>query len=615
MKKFKKTSGIALVEAMLAMAIFAIFSIGAFYLSIDTVQRDTKISMNTEALLYAQEGIEATKSIGNRNFLLLENGDHGLLLSGGAWNFALAPETISAEYSRTITVSDVYRNGSGNIDEAGTILDPDTKKITSEVTWTQKGIIPRTVSLDSYITNWKGDDWVMTTCTEFNAGTFEDTENMEEESPPDDNCSIKLALVEDASGFFSSANVGKHAKDVVVDGNYAYLAVDDMSKGLQIVNVSTPNSPVIVATKDISEKGKTITKDGNYVYVGIREKSHNGVKILNVSNPLSPQLSSSIHTEHDGNALKVLGNYLYLGIEHYTSSFLSYDITNKSSPVLKDTINFGDEVQAIKISGNYAYVGLDDDNHGFRVVNISNPLNMTEIANLDLNEEVNAITISGSLAFVGTEKHDESLQVVDISTPGNPELIKSVDVNGEIKDLAIQGDYLYAAVDETHEGLAAINISNPYNPTLAYSLNVSGKGTGIDADENYIYVTTDTANKGLVIIGATVEGIATNGTYTSTILDTESENPRYNFIEWEFTNTASGSIKFQLRTADSEENIESATWVGKDGTDQTYYENSRTIIELDPGRSGERYCQFKAFVSSDGVSSPTLESVKINFTP
>lgn len=609
-----KKRGFSTVEIMLAISIFAIFTIGLLYLSIDTIQRDSRINLNTESLLYAQEGIEAARSIADKNYLLLTNGDHGLYINGGDWDFVPAPEDIDGFYERTITVEDVYRNESGDIDEAGTQYDPDIKKVTSEVSWLQAGIIPKTTSLTTYIANWKGDDVIQTTCTEINEGTFDNTDTTPLPSPPSDNCGIKLFEIEVGSDFFSTVNLGKHANDVDIDGNYAYLASSDEGEGFSIADISDIENPSIIANLDVTGKGRYVRKSGNYAYLGVA-RANSGLAIVNVSNPNSPSLSTSEDIGEIGNQPDTFDNNLYMAVNAENESFLVYDISDKSSPILLDSIQFNDEVYVIQINGNYAYLGLDDDNLGFRVVDISDPNNVSQIASLNVGEEVNAIEIQGNIAFLGTEDTADSLQVVNISDPSNPTIITSINVNGEIQDLTITGDYLYAAVDEANAGLAAINISNPYSPYLAYNLDILGKGTGIDSDTNYVYISTDVSNRGLVIVGVTVLEMMMNGTYESPTFDTGSNDTRYNFIEWDHTEVPSGSVKFQIRTASTTGNIGSATWVGHDGTNATYYENSRTAITLDPGASGSRYFQYKAYLDSDGVTTPVINSVKINYTP
>jgi len=612
MKITKNESGFSLVEILLAISVFAIFAVGITYLSLDTLDRDAKVVLNNEALHYAQEGLEVVRNIRDRNFLLLTNGDHGLALADNVWTFGLAPEAVDSFYERRVTISDVYRDIDGNIAEEGT-LDPDTKRIDSTISWTQNGVIPRSITLTEYLANWRADDWIVTTCPEFNGGTFTNTEVIDLNPPPDVNCGIKLVEMESGSEFFSSANVGKHGTDVDVDGNYAYMTVNDMNSGFQIVNVSNPQSPSIVSSLNIGKKGTSAKKDGNYAYIGLDQSA--GLKIINVSAPGSPSVTSTINLGAAANQSDVKDDYLYTAINQTSNSFKSYNVTNKAAPSLTKTINFGDNLHTIKIHGDYAYVGSFDDETGLRVLDISNPSNVHQVGSLSVGEEVHAIAISGNIAFLGVAEDDESLKVVDITTPASPSLITEMDVNGMIQDLTISGDYLYAAVDSVHGGLAGVNISDPYNPYLIYNLDAGGKGTGIDSDENYIYITTNTANKGLVIIGTTVTGMTTNGTYVSEALDTGSSDTVYNFIEWVSQEVQGGSIRFQIRTANSVGNLDTATWVGPDGTGSTYYETSRTSITLDPGRTGDRYFQYNVILDSTGVSSPVLDSVRINYTP
>ena len=179
----------------------------------------------------------------------------------------------------------------------------------------------------------------------------------------------------------------------------------------------------------------------------------------------------------------------------------------------------------------------------------------------------------------------------------------------------MNGSYLYAAIEDNEAGLGVININNPGAPTLSYNSDIQGKGTGIAVDTNNVYITLDVNNRGLVILGTIIPGVSANGNYISEFLDTSSATTRYNFIEWDHTQVPGGGVKFQIRTADSETNLTSATWVGSDGTNGTFYENSRTSIVLDPSRSGIQFVQYKAFIESDGATTPQIETVRINYTP
>ncbi len=605
--------GFSLIEMLLAMMVFGLFATAVFGVALDTSQRDAKVELENQVLAYAQEGLEAVRNMRDRNYLLVTNGDHGLKLENDVWSFIAAPETIDAFYERTITVDDVYRDGTGAIAAVGT-FDPDTRKITSTVNWDYNGIFSRSTSLVMYLSNWKGSDHISTTCTEFNVGTYTDTEAIETSAPPADNCAVKLNVIESASEGFTSSDLGDHGNDVVVDGDYAYVANNKTQTGLTIVNVANRSAPVITKNIDIGAKGRHVVKDGNYAFVGV-EKSSKGLAIVDVSVPGTAFVTSTLNVGDYGNDLRVSGNYLYMGVHQETNSFKVINIANKSAPSVAGQLNYNDIVQAIELHNNYAYLGLSDDSQSFKVVDITNPAAPVKVTSLDVDEEVNAIAISGYYAFVGIENSSNSLKVVDISNPAAPVVVASLNVGGEIQDLSIFGDYLYAAIDEHDAALGAINILNPLAPYLAYNKDLAAKASGIDSDASSIFITIDVNNKGLLITGTTLIETLANGTFISNKIDTGSTSTRYNYITWDQVTTPGGAITMQLRTASSLAGLDTAVWAGSDGTNSTYYENPRTAIQLAPGSTGPRYFQMKAFISSNGVNSPLLESIKVNYTP
>lgn len=604
--------GLTIIEIILAITIFSIFSISIFYLSLDNITKENRSILGNEALLYAQEGIEATKYLRDKNFLLLQNGDHGLEIANNSWTFIPAPEEIDGFYQRTVTIEDVFRDENGNIAQTGA-LDPDTKKVTSEVSWLEKEIIPKSVVLTTYLSNWTGDDSITTTCNDFDAGTYDFTESISTPAPPDNNCALTLTLSEVENQFFESVDIGDHGNDVTVNANYAYMANAKQQTGLTTINVSDPANPVITSNLDISGKGKEIIYSNNYLYMGV-ENNSKGLAIINTSNPSAPTLTKSVNIGNAATALAINGNHLYVGADTLQNSLKILDVTNKSNPTIISQYNFGSPVLSLSIDGNYLYVGLDDDWNGLRILDISNPQAPTEISQLSVGEEVNTITISGPYAYLGIETA-ESFKVLNINDPLNPSVVSTLNINGEIVDLHKMGNYIYAAVDSQNAGLAAINIENPLSPYLVYTSDLTAKATGITADENNIYVSLNTANKGLVLKGTTIAELTSEGNYFSNIINTGSIDTRYNFIEWETVEIPGAQVSFQIRFASSEAGIANANWVGHDGTPNTNYTISRTAITPDPTATGQQFFQVKAHLNSNGSSNPEVESIRVNFTP
>ena len=602
-----------MVEVLLGLMIFAMFSIGIFSVAVDSMDFSSKNQNEVEAMYLAQEGLEAVRNIRDTNFLNLRTGSFGLSSDGSTWSFVSAPENVDDFYSRTILIESVYRGADGNIALTGD-LDPSSFKITSTVSWYNRGISPRTVSLVTYLTDWAGDKWLRTTCSQFDAGTYDNVDTVELPGPPDDNCSINLSVFEEPSEFYSSVEAGEHGTDVVVDGNYAYMTTTKNQQGLAVVDISDIANPNIVKVLDLGGKGRTVSKNGNYISVGV-EKSTGGFKLIDVTNPLSPVIKSTINVGGYGNQSIKVGNALLLGSTTNINSFRLYSVSDPIHPTMVSQLNLGAPTVAMKLSGSFVYVGTGSSSTGFRVIDLSSPSVPVIAATLNLGSAVNSVVINGSFAYLGLDRSSNSFAVVNISNPSAPFLVGTVDIGAEVQDIFLMNGHAYVALDTVHNGLGALDISTPSDPHISYTMDVSGKGTGVFGKDGYIYVTADTANNGLVIVGEAETVVADSGTYTSEVFDTGSSDSRFDYMEWAVTGYMWGTTKLQIRTADSAENLATATWVGSDGTDATYYEVSPSVLTLDPGRTGQRYIQVKVYLTSNGVSSPSIDYLEIAYHP
>jgi type II secretory pathway pseudopilin PulG len=612
-KTVHQAFGFSLIEVLLGLTLFAIFSAGIFYAAFDAADSDLRQEFKSEALNYAQEGLEATRMIRNVDFLELTSGNHGVVYSAGAWSFSGTSDVIDSFYTRTVTISDVYRDASNNIADTG-LLDPMTKKVISTVSWTWKGYLPQSVDLTTYFTDWSGDQWTQTTCAEFALGTYSSMNATGASSPPEDNCALTLTLSEGASTFFASVDIGDHGTDVVVEGIYAYLTTGKIAEGLAISNIADPNNPYLITNLDIGGKGRYLYKSGNYLYIGV-ESSTKGLAIVDVSNVNAPVLKSQTNVSSQGNQTFVVGNYLYMGTESSTKGFTIYDISNPSSPVKKSELNVGGKVLAVQVSGNYAYIGTGNSSKEFQIVDISSPTAPSVVGYLNLSSNVRALDLNGVTAYLGLATATNGFVTVNIANPASPSSLGTVNIGYEIQDLGVLENYVYLALDTEGTGLGVMNIVSPTAPFLSYVQNVEGKGTGVSIDGSYVYISLDTSNKGLVLTGAASVSVASSGNYLSTIYDTGSVDTRYNYLSWSATVVSGSTVTLQLRTASTSAGIASATFVGPDGTSGTYYTTSPTQIVLSPSSTGPRYVQVKVFFTSDTVNSPALDYFTIDYHP
>jgi hypothetical protein len=145
--------GTILVEAMVAIGLSVLFisALMTFYLT--GTQGNMASAKREQALFYAEEGLQAVRSLSFSDILATETGT--LTFTGNKWTLASgSPETLTGNFTRSLQITSATRSETCELDPVGTIVDPDTFEITSTVNWTDATGSPRSVSLTSLRTNW-----------------------------------------------------------------------------------------------------------------------------------------------------------------------------------------------------------------------------------------------------------------------------------------------------------------------------------------------------------------------------------------------------------------------------------------------------------------------------
>ena len=90
------------------------------------------------------------------------------------------------------------------------------------------------------------------------------------------------------------------------------------------------------------------------------------------------------------------------------------------------------------------------------------------------------------------------------------------------------------------------------------------------------------------------------------------QDSNFNQIRWSETQPIGTDIKFRIRSAPTEVELDSATWYGPTGTDD-YYTNP-TGTTINPVHNGDRWIQYQTYLSStDPTNTPELEDVSISY--
>lgn len=152
--------GFSVLELILASAIFMIFAIGSVSVVLQGIDSNRLGEEQSIATQFAAEGLEAARSIKNQGFANLVNSSaSGLARVSNLWAFSGTQNQFgpSNKYRRSLSIADVQRDVSGNIVTSGGTLDPDTKKVSSVVTWNVSPTRPNSVNLITYLTNWRAN--------------------------------------------------------------------------------------------------------------------------------------------------------------------------------------------------------------------------------------------------------------------------------------------------------------------------------------------------------------------------------------------------------------------------------------------------------------------------
>ncbi|MFH0804483.1 MAG: hypothetical protein V1896_02690 [Candidatus Zambryskibacteria bacterium] len=149
-------TGFSLVEVlvMVFVATFSVFMIWRVYILY------IKISLSNpsifQASFLAEEGIEAVKFMRDNSWTsdiapLIPGVFYTLTFDGTVWGTTTTPAFIANRFDRRISVTNVFRDISGNIANSGS-PDPNTKKVLVEVSW-QKDISTTTRQITTYVSN------------------------------------------------------------------------------------------------------------------------------------------------------------------------------------------------------------------------------------------------------------------------------------------------------------------------------------------------------------------------------------------------------------------------------------------------------------------------------
>jgi type II secretory pathway component PulJ len=487
----RNNRGETLVEILVAIGIFAVAGSTAIMMVFSAFQSGRLGGQETQAEAVLREGVEAIQTMSMGAFNAVESGTYGLSDAGGTWELSGTSDTDGV-YTRTVTIADTQRNGSGDIG-AGT-NDPYTRTITIAVNWTRDGV-PHSLSQTTYATAWDSTNTTHDTTSDWNAGSYSSTTTT---TTGDSDGAVSLEAI---SSYWACTNVqGVYDKvgtadgsEVFVSGNYAYLGTLANSSGAEffIVNISNPLAPVLTGSLEIGADVNGIYVSGNYAYLATSSDTAE-FRIINVTTPSAPVSLSTLNLSGNEDLYDVVvsGTYAYLGRANAaTQEFIVVNVGTPSAPTVSGSLEVGANVNGVALSGSYVYLATGVDAGEFRVVNVSVSTAPTSTGTLNLptTTDANDVAIYGSYAYVVTASNTTApggdYYVIDISTPSTPTQSGYLDLGTGGNTIQMDGTGAIVGTGLDGRSIMYIDNTSPTAPVLSTYTN-----TGAD-DVNALYWT------------------------------------------------------------------------------------------------------------------------------
>ncbi|TSC64430.1 MAG: hypothetical protein G01um1014106_125 [Parcubacteria group bacterium Gr01-1014_106] len=384
--------------------------------------------------------------------------------------------------------------------------------------------------------------------------------------------------------FSGQLEINDSVRDIATSGHRAFVATDKNDKELLIVDTANPASPTEIGSFNTTGNadGLSVFVSGNLAAIGTGGNSLGPeVTLLDVTDPAAPLLRGTIDIQgnRDVTAIRGTNTTLFLATLDAARDVQVYDITVPAAPVFLgsyDTVGTGNPT-SLALRGTELYVGTRNNGGGdpeLFILDVSVPALPHLVSGgsaLDVGGDILGLDVAGTVGFVGTNRGDEEFQTVNLANLASPSILGVEEVDASVNDVIIAGTYAYLATAET------------------------------DA-EFQIFKSSDAA------------GFATAGTYDSIAFDSGSANTVWESASWNALLNA-GTLQFQLRRGDTQAALESALFVGPDGTVNTFYDTSPAALTLPnstdplPGR----WIQWRATFAGTQAATPEVQDVTVTF--
>ncbi len=270
---------------------------------------------------------------------------------------------------------------------------------------------------------------------------------------------------------------------VAVSDHYAYCVFSD---GIEILDISSPQSPAYLTRLTIDGPGGELKISGDYAYLSSGRNSP--FRILSIADPINPVRIGTIEDLGAAFDFSIQGQYVYIALGSAGLKF--YNISDPANPSFEGVL--GGYFYGICVSGQYAYLN-GAYGHNFTIANVENPQNPQIVGSFPLYtvyERGGKLVECGdyvyALTFLPEFMEDLGFIVIDVGDPSQPDTVGSYYGPSGSNDIAIKDNYIYLSSNET--GLEIVDVTNPAQPTYFSGYDTPGYAADILLSADFAFI-------------------------------------------------------------------------------------------------------------------------------
>lgn len=633
-------NGQSLIELLITIALTSIFIPALLTAFLFSREGRSQQEQRLQAVALLQETQEALRSVRERNWTQFAvNGIFHSAVSGAQWTLTPGSQTISG-FTRTIQISDVYRDSSGEIVSIGGTLDSSTKKVFTSVAWSLP--YPSSVDTSAFFTRHHNLIYKETTESDFNAGTKSTVAVTNTQGG-------EIVLGAGGQGNWCEPNLSISGIDLPKQGvanaisaivGQVVAGTGENASGVSLAEVSISNTKPpngnISGTLD-GYKTNDVFGEENYAYLAT-DNNFKEVVIIDLSqkdanNKFLETGYFNAPGNGSGNSVFAKDNigYMTSGDKLYT-----FDLSSKSGSRSKlGEVALSAPANKLVVINNYAYVALETTDNQLQIIEVSNNgQNLTLVGQAHLNGRagrglyINSTGTKGYLVTAASDTQPEFF-IVDLSTKtGDRPTLGTYNTNGmNPKGVTVVTGNKAIVVGNNGEEYQVINIDNETVPVRCGGLNVDSGVNGVSSvlesdGDAYSYIITGDSNSELKIIEGGPGGqFSLNGVFESRTFDASRE-AAFNRFEVTALKPPLTDIKYQIAVTDPiNESCNDAnfTFIGPDLSSGTFFATGSAVPFDNNGIDYEnpgRCLRYRVYLSSSEPNqTPIFYEINLSYSP